>query len=458
MTISFTRLFTTQGLYAGALNEINTYRGTIGTRAGTLNTQLVSSTVYNALYTDTFTTRDAAKDAENGYISSLSSAALAALLAEVETDRPGTGTDKAGAVKELRRQMLIGSQTLNDCPGTVTVASVGSPTGDHQFAFGLYEPKTGLKSDFFVPDVVLIRCTADRSQNGTAFAETFSLTGKSADSLPTDASYPSGSGIDTSVTAIDPATDSSIVSNGGFDDWTVTNVPDGWTLSAGTTAGTHVFQKASDDPRGTSASNKSLRLVGDGSQIIKLRQTISLQPNTSYSLNFRAKKVADPGTDWGVTVRLVDAVAFTAVTGNSSYANSASTVTAASVSADWLNVVNAQFMTPAVMPINGVAIEIAFTKFGDLTTAAVNTAEVYVDHVSLIETAPLYSGGPTLTCFSGVTAGVVGDTRTATVAITGTISTYLIREMDRLIGLAELDDRIPTVSGGGETQADSLVA
>lgn len=459
MTISYTRLFTTQGLYAGALNETNTWRGTLGTRATTLNTQLITSTVYNALYSGTFTNRDAAKKAEDSYIGNLSAAATAALLAEVEADRPGAGTALDSAITELRRQMLISAQTLNDCPGTVTVASVGSPSGDPQFVFGLYEPKTGLKADFFVPDVLLVQCDQDRSQNGTAYAEHFTIKGKTADSLPTDASYPSGSGLDTSVTLIDPATDESIVSNGAFNAFTVANTPDDWTLSSGTVAGTHVFKKTSDDPRGTDpAANISLRLVGDGVQIIKLRQTVTLLPNTAYTVQFRAKKVADPGTDWGVTLRLVDAVAFTAVAGNGSYTNSVSTVTCGSMSSDWQNVVTGVFLTPAVLPVNGIAVEIAFTQFNTLGTAAANTAEVYVDHVSMIETEALYPGGPTLTAFSGISQSVVGDTRTATVAITGVPSTYLIRQMDRLLGLASLTDRIPTVAGGGETISDSLVA
>lgn len=459
MTISFTRLFTTQGLYAGALNEINTFRGTVATRAGTLNTQLVSSTVYNELYTNTFTIRDSARDAENGYVSGLAAQALAALLADVEADRPGYGSDLDTAVTELRRQMLIGAETLNDCPGTVSVTDVGTPAGDHQFVFGTYEPETGKPTDFLVPDVALVTCTADRSQGGTRFAETFSLVGKPADALPTDATYPGGSGLNTTVTAVDPASDQSIVRNGGFDDWTVTNTPDNWTLSSGTAAGTHVFQKASDDPRGTSASNKSLHLVGDGTQLVKLRQTVTLAPNTAYTVQFRLKKVADPGTDWGVSLRLVDASAFTAVAGNGSYANLITSVTAGSVASSWSNVVKGVFMTPAVMPINGVALEIVFHQFSDITVAPANTAAVYVDHVSAIETAPLYDGGPTLTAFSGLTEGAVGDARTVTVALaSGVPSTYLIRQMDRLLGLASLTSRIPTVSGGGETQADALVA
>jgi hypothetical protein len=460
MTIAFARLFTTQGLLCGALNEINTYRATtLAGRQTTLVTQLVTSSVYGNLVSDAYTNRAAAVVSENSYVQSLQAMSLAALLADVNADRPGTGTDLPSAVAELRRQMLIAGESLNDCPGTVVVASVGSPTGDPSFVFGTSEPVTGKVTDYLVPDVYLIQCTADRSQSGTSYAETFSLVGKTADSLPTDATYPSGTGLDTTVTLVDPATDESIILNGGFDDWTVTNTPDNWTLGTSVVAGTHVFEKISDDPRGTAVTNISLRLVGDGTVLIKLRQTVTLLPNTAYSVQFRLKKVADPGTDWAVSLLLVDQAASPAqVTGNSSYANVITSGAATSVASNWTNVVTGVFMTPAVLPSTGLQIEIRMHQSGSLTTAAINTAECYVDHVSVVQTDPLYAGGPTLTGFSGLTESVVGDARTATVALTsGVPSTYLIRGMDRLLGLASLDNRIPTIGGGTETRGDALV-
>lgn len=458
MTIAFTRLFTTQGLLCGGLNEINAYRGTtLAARRADLVTQLATSVVYGSLVSTPYTNETAAKDAENNYVTALKGLSLDSILADVDADRPGAGTSLADTVAELRRQMLIAGESLNDCPGTVVVADVGTPAGDHQFVFGVYEPVTGKATDFLVPDVYLIQCSSDRSQSGTAYAEDFTIKGKTADALPTDAEYPSGTGLDTTVTAVDPASDASILTNGGFDDFTVTDTPDDWTLGTGVLASTHVFEKASDDPRGTASTNKSLRLVGDGSVLIKLDQTVTLLPNTAYSVQFRLKKVTDPGTDWAVSLLLVDG-AGTQVTGNSSYANVITSVTAASVASDWTNVVKGVFMTPAVLPTTGLQIEIRFHQFGSLTTAAASTAEVYIDHVSCIATEPLYDGGPTLTCFSGEDEGVVGDTRTATVALTsGAPSDYLIRGIDRLLGLAALADRIPTVSGGGETQSDSLV-
>ncbi len=455
MTIAFTRLFTTQGLNAGALNETNTYRGTtLVSRQNTLVTQLATSAVYGTLVSGVYTNRETADSAENGYVGALQTLALDALLADIDADRPGTGSDKATAVKELRRQMLIAGETLNDCPGAVAVSIIAS-TGDHNFVFGLYEPVTGKPTDFVVPDIYLVTLVADRSQGGTAFAETFSIVGKTADALPTDARYPSGTGIDTQESAVNPATDESIVSNGSFQSWT-TNVPTDWTLGTGTVAGTHVFEKDNDDPRGTASTNKSARFLGDGAIVPKLRQQISVEANTAYTAQFRLKKVADPGTDWAVSLLLTDS-AGTALAGNSSFVNTLTSGTAGSVAADWTNVVSGQFLLPAVLPTGGVFLEVRFHQFGAIGTAPVASAEAYVDHVSVQGTEPMYPGGPTLTIFSGRLEGVVGDARTATATITGVPSTYLIRGIDRLIGLASLGDRIPTVSGGGETQVDGLV-
>lgn len=462
MAINFTRLFTSLGLVCGGLNEINTYRGTtVEDRRDDLVTQFGTVEAYGELVSGLYATAESAAQAENGYVSALSTLAESILIAEVVADRPLTVPTKSAAVKELRRQMLIASETLNDCPGTVTVAAVGVPVGDTQFVFGTREPATGLPTDFLVPDVYLITCTADRSDGGTAHAETFTVVGKPADSLPTDASYPSGTGINTVVTAVDPESDGGIVTVPDFTSvaWSGTgnNTPPApWAVFGSTVAGTHVF-RATTNPRG--GSGYSLHLVGDGSVLVKVRQAVTVEPNTCYTAHFRVYDVNDPGTDWAVSLLLTDS-AGTSVTGNGSYANVVSSAAAGSLAASWANPVTGVFLTPAVIPSGGLYLEIRLHQSGSLSTAAANTAAAYVNFVSVQEspTDALYDGGPSLVAFSGITEANVGDTRTATVALaSGVPSSYLIRGIDRLIGLAELPDRIPTVSGGGETQGDALV-
>lgn len=458
MAINFTRLFTTLGYHVGALNELNTFRGTtLGSRATTLTTQYVSAVaVYGDLVSGLTGVLANARSASDGYVADLKSHATTALVNEVVADRPLTNASTTTALAELRRQMIIGGESLNDCPGTVTVAAVGSPVGDPTFVFGTKDPVTGKTTDFIVPDVYLIQCSGDRSNGGSAFACAHSVVGKPADALPTDASYPSGTGIDTAFTETDPATDGGLVTNGGFSDWTVTNTPDDWTLGASTLAGTHVFQKSTDGPRGVTASDKSLRLVGDGSVLVKLRQAVTVTPNTAYTVHFRVKKVADPGTDWGVTVRLVDA-SFAALAGPGALVNSVTSATAGSVASDWTNVSTGQFVTPTTLP-TAVYVEIVFHQFSSVSTAPASGAEVYVSHVSVQSADTIYEGGPSLVVFSGTTDSVQGDARTATAALTsGVPKDYLIRGIDRLIGLAGSTTPIPTVSGGGETQTDALI-
>lgn len=461
MAINFTRLFTTLGKLCGALNEVNTYRATtLAGRLSTIITQFGTTAAYGPSVSGLYDAIDSAKGAENAYCAYLGQLAEDVIIAEVKADRPLTAESLSSALAELVRQMVVAAETLNDCPGTVTVASVGSPTGDHAFVFGTYDVITGTITDYLIPDVYLIQCSADRSQGGTAYAETFSVVGKPADDLPTDSTYPSGTGLDTTTTAIDPSTDGGVVTEGSFDGtWTGTGnstPPSPWAVFGSTVANTHVF-RSNSSPRGT---GYSLHLLGDGSVVVKVRQPITVTARTAYAVHARVYDVTDPGTDWAVSLILTDSTGAT-VTGNGSYANVVSSAAAGSLATSWANTITGQFCTPDVLPTGGCYLEIRLHQSGALTTAAANTAAAYVDFVSVQEVEPLYAGGPVMAAFSGITEGVVGDARTATVALSsGAPSAYLIRGIDRLLsgGLASAAVRIPTLTGGSETQADSLVS
>lgn len=455
MAINVSRLWTSLGKLCGALNETNTFRGTCDTRQSTVITQFGTVAAYGDLVSGVYDTIATAKDAQSTYLSALGTLADDILAAEVVADRPLVSTDRAAVLDELVRQMAISGDTLVECPCTATVTAVGAPVGDHQFVPARYDPITGRVSDFMIPDVYLARCVTDRSVGGTAYAETFSFVGKPADTLPSDSTYPNGTGISTTISAIDPATDGGLVTDGNFPNWTVANTPDApWSIFAGV-AGTSVF-KASDNPRG---SGYSLRLFGAGAIVVRVRQLMDVEANTSYTVHARLKKVADPGTDWAVTVRLVDG-AGTAVAGPGSYSNSVSSAACTSLTSDWLNPITGQFVTPAVLPASGVYLEVLLHQSGAPTTAPAANSDVYVGHIAMHATDPLYSGGLAVNCYSGVTEGVVGDARTITVALSsGSMSAFLIRGVDRLLegGLASAAVRIPTVASGSATVLDALV-
>lgn len=456
MAINTTRLSTGLGKIFGGANEINTYRGTtVPTRVTTLISQL--STATNDILTGIYDARASAKSSEAGWMSYLQQLTSQLIIDEVNLDRNIPTDSLTEALTEWKRQMLLASDTFNDSPVTITPASIGSPTEVGYTVIVTDKDGTGVAQDMIVPDVYLLQVSADKDHGGTRWAETVSIQGKQADTDVLSDTYPTGTGIVSTLTIHDPAAGTGIVSDPGFNLWT-TNTPQKWTLGPSTVAGTHVF-KGADDPR-DGAAGSCLDLKGDGVVIPKLRQTLTgVVANQVVPVHYRVKKVADPGTDWGVTVRLVDSTG-AALTGPAAYSNAVATVTCGSLNSNWTNVQSGYFILPNNLPADGVVIlEIVFHQFGSITTAPVNTAEVYVDHVDVWTASPLYNGGPLLEIASGTTSAVDNDAWTVTIALaSGSMSSYMIRWLDRMLGLKTLGIRMPTVSGGTETQSDSLIS
>lgn len=461
MAMDYTRLKTRIGKILGSAVEVNAYRGTtLSARVATLLAQYPASGPNNDLTVGVYAAKSSASSSFDSWLGYLSGLLGDTIVAELDNDLPLQDTSLAGWVKELRRRMLADAQTFVEAPCTVTPASIGVPVGDPTFVYTRYDGQTGRVSDYIVPDFYLVTCTGDRSSGGTAYAETFEIRGKPADSLPTDATYPSGTALFTSFPLVDPASDGGLVANGGMDTWTTANIPDSWTLGTGVVAGTHTLKSAdAEDPRGATG-NYSLKLIGDGAVLIKVRQAItaSVQPNSVYTAHARLKKSLDPGTDWAVSLLLVDGSG-NAVAGPNAYVNTLSSAACSSLTADWLNTVSGTFVTPAVIPASGLYLEIRFHQSGSLTTAPVNTAAVYVDHVAVNAVEPLYAGGIGLNAYSGTLESVRGDARSATVALTsGAIGDFVIRWMDRMLGLASLADRLPTTTSGAATISNSVIS
>ena len=461
MAFDYTNWKARVGKILGGLNEVNTYRGT--TLAGRVTDLLAeyptSDEALNPAIEGVYTAQDSAETALNDWVSYLSALLFDTTVLQLKADRTIVDESLEGVIGELARRMGVDSQTFADCPSTVTNASVGSPTGDHQFVWARHEGLTGQISNFMVPDVYLMQLSADRSTGGTRWAETFSVVGKAADDLPTDSTYPSGTGINTTATAVDPITDFGLVTDGSFEEWDESNnnLPEQWTIATGT-AGTTVF-RVTNDPRDGTAGDFALRLLGTGAVLHKITQELTqAEANAVYNAHFRVYDAADPGTDWAVTLSLVDSTG-TAIAGPNSYSNVITSAGAGSLATSWANPVTGTFVLPAVLPLLGVFLEIRLHQSGALTTAAANGADAYIDMVSVQPATPLYAGGPALTIFSGITEGVKGDARTATVALSaGVVSTYVIRGLDRLLGLAALTARLPVNTAGGETIADAIIS
>jgi hypothetical protein len=445
MAINTTRLAQKIGKIIGGLNETNTGVGTtLPARVATIYAQYTTYGPEDV--TGLFSARDAQQQAQSSWIDFYKSLISAAIVTEVELDRVLPASTIDYALPEWVRQMVIAGDSFQDAPPTLgTVTAVGSPTGTYTFLTTAFDG-TGAASDLVVPDLYLLQVVTDNERGGTRWAETFSVVGKAAASDPAAWDYPIGSGVNTTIDAIDPAAGTTLTTDPSFDEWT-TNTPDNWTIEAGV-AGTSVF-KVADDPR-DGADGFALRFVGDGATVLKIRQAVTVEASTVYQIYYRVKKVTDPGTDWGVTVRLVDDDTGTAVTGTSVLS-----ATAASVASAWTNVVTGTFATPATMPVN-CSIEIVFSQYNAPTTAAAATAECYVDWVNIVAPTLLYTNGPSISIWSGTTEGVYGDSWTWSVTLGAAPSTFMVRGIDRLLNLSQFSVRLPTA--GSPTQADSLIS
>lgn len=429
MAINFTRLFTALGKLVGGLNEWNTGRGsTLTSRVSTLRTQLTG--IDADLDENLSNSRDSAIAAGDGWPGYFTTVGQEALIAEVVADRPQTDRQFGACLKELVRQMGVAGETLNSYAATVgTVTAVGSPTGTPTFVVSDLDQYTQAASDFTLPDVLLL--TTD-STGGMA------VQGQSAASVVTRPDWPSGAGVNTTLTLVNAAT-TSLGADPGFESWNTgpPATPISWTTVSGS-AGTTVSQ-ATDTPI-TGQGTLCLQLLGDGSTL-RVRQAVTVNASEVYFLHAFVKRTANPANTGTLTVALRDS------SGNVLSGASTISVTTSAAATSW-TALTAALATPKNLPSDGlVYLEIRYNGgVGDT---------LRIDQVALNLLPALYVGGLRLAIVKGVTASVVGDAWTHTTT-RATPTASLIRGLNRLFTLTSYTDRIPT--DGSPSQADALVS
>lgn len=448
MAINTSRLSTRIGHLLASLNEANTYRGTtLAARVVTIEGDYptVNPNLTNGLYD----ARDSAVSSFDSWVSYLGSFLNDLIIAEVRNDKTIPNPSLSACLIEWRRQMVVATDTFQASPVTLgSVTVIGSPTSNPQFV-KTTKDGTGVAQDLIVPDSFLIQIAVDDQRGASTYAEQYSFTGKAAENAPTDYGYATGNGIDTSKNIIDPAASQGLVTDPGFDLWTVANTPDDWPLVAPAVAGTNVFRAASD-PR--DSDGYSLRLLSTATGTVKVRQAVSLKPNTVYGVHFKQNPVANGAATASastITVRLVDSggsmVADDAGTNNQLVGSAHSVVT---VGSGWNHGYSGIFITPTTLP-SATLLEVMQT-----TDAA--GCDDYVDHVCLVELDPIYQGGPYLDAFSGKVRAVEGDAWTWAITLTsGSLSGYIIRGLDRFLDLKGIGVRMPTA--GSPSISDGLI-
>lgn len=131
------------------------------------------------------------------------------------------------ALKELIRQMLATSDSVDASSVTLSVTAGGSNFGNGVL---IVSKKRG---DGLVQENAYAESIAAEVTSGTAVSATISVSGDEAEGNLLSEQWPRGSGCRRSISSVDAS--SSLLTNGDMEDETVrTDTPDGWIVSVGT--------------------------------------------------------------------------------------------------------------------------------------------------------------------------------------------------------------------------------
>jgi hypothetical protein len=228
-------LFDVLGKVFYAQSLVNTATGTtvhnginaILTQAQTLSDSL-NLNIANAL-SSASTADQSFAGGGSGAVSLLQQAASALLVQIVNADAPQADQSEFTAIKELIRQMVAESESVDASTVSASVAAVGSPAGDGVI-LSTMKSGNGLACELAIAETINVACIATGNRSSLRFVAAAAVN-------QLDAAWPDGSGTISALTALQ-GTDG-ILSNGEFDAETrYDNIPDDWTVIVGTAGST----------------------------------------------------------------------------------------------------------------------------------------------------------------------------------------------------------------------------
>lgn len=228
---------------------------------------------------------------------------------------------------------------------------------------------------------------------------------------------------------------------GNVAQFTILNSTTGGTITPGTTTAGSA----------NAFSGKALELDSNGSELTTMNQAVTLSPLTRYAFSLRAMADVVPAAGV-ITIDLVDGI------GGSVVADEAGTSISSTIDCTALTTSFAArsftFTTPQTMPT------VTYWRIR-ISTAVSSGTSIFLDHACLVAMTELYAGGPCVAIFSGNILPEAkngtsdGDYLTLTVAnnYAGEFQSYFERNFQ----MAAKRLRLPSVTDGSETLADSLI-
>lgn len=325
-------LFTRLGQAFGALDALNTCRGTTfpdtlddilaQLTTGSIDVQATAGGIPAAA--DSF--RAGGKDAANR----LAIFCQALLITMVREDVPQVSNDLTLSLRELIRQMVAASASVDASTPGLTITADGSNV-TNIVLIGSTKRADGLTAEHILAENLTAEVIS-----ATLGSEQIRITGQSAIADLLSDQWPSGSGSDNTILATDSG-NSNLLTNGGFEnEANRTNSPDGWEVVVGT-VGTAV--KITDVEQQTVAISGS---PAGGWYTLKYTNAASkIQTTTPLAYNATASAVeaalrsltgleAVTVTSTGTTPNFTHTIVFNGLGGNVTQLTNASALTGGS--------------------------------------------------------------------------------------------------------------------------------
>jgi hypothetical protein len=463
------------GHFGGTLGDINSLRGgsattnvlaaaSMLTRYAQYETDFAASPANSALLDGIFAAVSGFQSALGSFPSALQQYAQATTIKMADQDSPLNQKTLQAALTLLYNQMTGGVAHI--AASSVAVGAqtaVGTPNGTPSIVVAA-KNNQGLIPQTVFPETLTFTCTADSQGSATLGQEPMSVTGPAAVSDPLSYLWPGGSGVNTTLSAIDATLNNSggnILQNSGFEVFTTANTPDNWNPLIGV-AGTDIFAASSGNAY---TGSSALQFTGTGSALddsvcqvfntppnsgLGLGGTsYKLRPLTVYAVNAWIKVSATPTAgvlEFALTDGANPGTAINDPQGNANLKTFDLTSGGLNVSTTYVPI-SAVFVTPAVMPAK-IALRVR------LSTAIDSAKSVFVDSLAMAPMSQLYGfGSPMCSIFSGATKPIAGDQWTAT--ITNTYGGFA-KLFERLFSMRSLGIQLPY--SGGTAVNDNLIA
>jgi len=384
-------------------------------------------------------------------LNTISSMAKRIVIEMVNDDTALNQKNLRQALVELIDQMstdkhvedAIFSVAGDDAPASIT------GTGNGKY-FTSSSNGEGKKFQYLRVGSTTLECVKDAQVSGTAGRETFTLMSDKAVSDIRDPDFPGGYGNTNTIAVSDPSYQQqsgvgrNMLANGHFENFTVANTPDNWTVATGT-IGTTLYENT-----GYHRGAKCLRFKGDGSQLTKITQTFNtsgqttakFRPETRYGMCFWIK--CDSGVSAGVVkVRIYKADGSTVLDTADIVVTPSSDLTDDTWTAKAVT-----FSTPLVL-------EASYKISIELTTALTNNGNVYIDGLQVFRMQHLTNSSSFhIAIIPGATDFKLEDS--AKLAITQSTVSEMQKYLNKFLGLEAMGLQIPYHTSASE--ADSLIA